>query len=98
MAIARCPMHEPVTDHEIAAVLRGPPSWITPDLIRNTLTTWQPYYKQRLTAEDAYEILTNTGRLFKVLSEKPKSKPIQPSADPQEEHRAQGEANRAALN
>jgi hypothetical protein len=45
----------------------GAPSWITPDLIADTLRVWQPYYRTPLTAEDALEMIMNVGQLFDVL-------------------------------
>ncbi len=48
--------------------LQGLPSWITPDLIAETIGAWQPYYAQRLTPEDAIGILLSVGNLFGFLS------------------------------
>jgi len=45
----------------------GVPSWITVDLIVDTIQTWQPHYRGVLTAMDAVEILMNTARLFGAL-------------------------------
>ena len=50
----------------------GAPSWITAELIRETLHVWQPYYEEPLVAEDALEMLMNVGQLFKTLSSKGK--------------------------
>lgn len=47
----------------------GVPEWITPELVRATMETWQPFYCAPLTPDDAVVILTNVGRLFRVLSE-----------------------------
>jgi hypothetical protein len=44
------------------------PEWVTPRLIRRTIETWQPFYKEPLTLDDAVIILTSVGRLFEVLS------------------------------
>jgi hypothetical protein len=44
------------------------PSWITPKLVRRTIETWQPFYEEPLTLDDAVTILTSVGRLFEVLS------------------------------
>ena len=49
------------------AIPVGAPSWITPELVADTIETWQPYYTQDLTADDAVEILMGVGNLFKVL-------------------------------
>jgi hypothetical protein len=43
------------------------PAWITPELIRETILVWQPYYSESITPEAAYTILQNTGRLLDVL-------------------------------
>jgi len=43
------------------------PSWITQELIEDTLRVFQRYYPQRLTRRDACEILINMGNLFDVL-------------------------------
>ena len=48
--------------------LQGLPSWITPDLIAETIGAWQPYYAQRLTPEDAVDILLGVGSVFAVVS------------------------------
>jgi hypothetical protein len=44
------------------------PSWVTDDLIRRTLSVWQPYYKMPLTREDAVGMILAVGRLFGALS------------------------------
>lgn len=43
------------------------PSWITQELIAETLETWQPYYNHSLTPNDAIEMLRNVGRLFEAF-------------------------------
>lgn len=43
------------------------PSWITPELIEDTIRVWQPYYAEPLTQQDAIAILQNVGKLFDVL-------------------------------
>jgi hypothetical protein len=45
----------------------GMPSWITPELIADTIETWQPYSASTLTPDDAVEILQNVGHLADVL-------------------------------
>lgn len=45
----------------------GTPSWITPELIAQTLRVFQPRYKEPLTESDAVGILQNLGRLFDCL-------------------------------
>ena len=48
--------------------LRGIPSWITPELIVDTVRTWQRYYTEPLTVQDAVGILMGVGNLFASLS------------------------------
>ena len=43
------------------------PSWVTSELIKSTLTTWQPYYTETLTEQDAVEMLLTVGNLYRVL-------------------------------
>lgn len=43
--------------------------WITPELIEETLQTWQPYYNEPLSEADAVEILQSVGRLLDCLQE-----------------------------
>ncbi len=50
------------------ALLQGLPSWITADLISETIRAWQPYYAQPLTVQDAIGILLGVGNVFAVLS------------------------------
>jgi hypothetical protein len=45
----------------------GAPAWITVDLIADTIATWQPYFREALTAEDALEILQDVGHLIDIL-------------------------------
>lgn len=49
--------------------LQGIPSWITPELIADTVRVWQPYYTEPLTAKDAVGILMGVGNLFHALPE-----------------------------
>lgn len=46
----------------------GTPAWITPELVRLTLETWQPFYHDSLTTDAAVTILLSAGRLFSLLS------------------------------
>lgn len=48
-------------------LLRRAPAWITEELIADTISTWQPYYDEPLTEQDAIEVLVNVGRLFDLL-------------------------------
>jgi hypothetical protein len=43
------------------------PDWISDDLIQKTLKTWQPYYPNQLTRDDAIVIIKNVGVLFECL-------------------------------
>ncbi|HEY4313309.1 MAG TPA: hypothetical protein VGN12_27915 [Pirellulales bacterium] len=63
----------PIARQSLAA---GPalPTWITPELIAETIRVWQPYYQARLTAEDAIAIVKDVGRLLDVLSRNEVSK------------------------
>ena len=45
----------------------GKPAWITPELVKETLQTWQPRYNAPLTEADAVEILHAFGRLLERL-------------------------------
>jgi hypothetical protein len=49
----------------------GTADWITPDLIADTLDTWQSHFPEALTADDAVEILINTARLLDALEPDP---------------------------
>jgi hypothetical protein len=44
------------------------PAWVSDDLINRTLAVWQPYYKFRLTTDDAVGIILRVGMLMNVLS------------------------------
>lgn len=46
----------------------GTPRWISPELIAETLQTWQPYYQKALTPEEAVAIIKSVGRLVDVLT------------------------------
>lgn len=46
----------------------GTPDWITAELIDATIRTWQPFYKDVLTAEEAVTMLVDVGRLFDAIS------------------------------
>ena len=48
------------------------PAWATPELLADTLETWQPYYSRELTVADALDILLSVSRLIDALwSHKP---------------------------
>jgi len=78
--------HAPVTDEEIAYACRGGEDWLTVKAVRECLDVFQPYYKERLTAEDGVEIMTNTWRLFDILYPDGvgvDSDPTNPATEPQ---------------
>ena len=45
----------------------GAPSWITSELIAETIRVWQPKYQKPLSPDDAVEILVNVGRLLEII-------------------------------
>lgn len=49
------------------AVPPGTPPWITRELIDKTISVWQRFYSNRLTAADAVEMLISVSNLFGVL-------------------------------
>lgn len=53
----------------LTSVPRGAPSWVTEELIIDTLDTFQPHYAEKLTNEDALEIPLNVTNLFVLLDE-----------------------------
>jgi hypothetical protein len=53
----------------IREVLRGAPSWITVEIMQDTLRAFRPCYGAGITPGDALEILLNVGNLFEVLAE-----------------------------
>jgi hypothetical protein len=54
-------------DSRLFAVPAGAPSWITSELIEKTISVWQRFYRHRLTAAEAVEMLISVGNLFGVL-------------------------------
>jgi hypothetical protein len=44
------------------------PTWITPELIAETIRVWQPYYAAPLTPDDVVGMILTVGQLFRVLS------------------------------
>lgn len=53
----------------LCIVPSGAPSWITAELIEDTIRVWQPYYQQPLTPDDAVAMMMNVGELFDAVSE-----------------------------
>jgi len=45
----------------------GAPSWISAELIAETLRVWQPYYAETLTPIDALDMILNVSRLVDVI-------------------------------
>jgi hypothetical protein len=43
------------------------PSWVRPELIDETIRTWQPLASDQLTPTDAVSILANTAELFDAV-------------------------------
>jgi hypothetical protein len=58
---------QPASEHFSVPV--GAPSWVTPELIEHTLRVWQPYYADRLTAEDALAMILDAAGLLNSLAE-----------------------------
>jgi hypothetical protein len=50
-----------------AALPAGAPSWVTPELLELTIKTWQPYYAETLTAQDALAMVMGVSCLFELL-------------------------------
>lgn len=46
----------------------GTPEWVSAELLALTIRTWQPYYSEPLTPEEAIAIIRNVGRLMDVLT------------------------------
>jgi hypothetical protein len=46
----------------------GAPTWVTLELIEQTLRVWQPFYHDQLIPEDALEIIMGVGLLIEALS------------------------------
>jgi hypothetical protein len=46
----------------------GAPSWITPELIENTIRVWQPFYSDQLIPEDALAIIKGVAGIVEVMS------------------------------
>lgn len=53
----------------IDETLQGLPSWITAELIAETIEIWQPKYAEPLTEHDAIEILLNVAALMDALGD-----------------------------
>lgn len=60
-------------DPSARVVPAGAPGWVTPELIKHTISVWQPYYDAPLTAEEALAIIQSVGQLFNALSQESRS-------------------------
>jgi hypothetical protein len=62
--------NHPTTQREPPAVCvpSGAPTWVTLELIEQTLRVWQPFYQDQLISEDALEIIMSVGLLIEALS------------------------------
>lgn len=61
------PEHSQANRPNLSGSTSARPSWVTPELIKYTLSTWQPYYQETLTEDDAVEMLLTVGNLYRVL-------------------------------
>jgi hypothetical protein len=59
--------HDSEQDRIIQELLTGAPSWITPEAVRDTISTFKPHYPNPLTLTEAVEILIRMGNLFELL-------------------------------
>ncbi len=56
-------------DPLVVPVVLGAPTWVTPELLADTLGTWKHFYSGELTQEQAFVILLTVGQLFDALRE-----------------------------
>ena len=59
----------PQTASASASVPAGAQEWITAELIGDTIATWQPYYAEPLTEQEALEMLLHVGLLRDLLEQ-----------------------------
>jgi len=73
---AKCPMsrrsrkpdcQKPEIEASSLRLPAGTPAWITPELVELTLKTWQPYYKEPLTIDEAIGMIRSAGLMFDAL-------------------------------
>lgn len=57
------------TDRAAVARPSGAPTWMTDELLAETLAVWQPFYSHPLTVQDAMEMLRSAARLLDVLGD-----------------------------
>ncbi len=56
-------------ESEKYTVPAGCPNWVTVELIKKTIKTWQPYYATPLKPDDALEMILNVGNLMVAFKE-----------------------------
>ncbi len=56
-------------ESEKYAVPAGCPKWVTVEMIKETIQTWQPYYVTPLKPVDALEMILNVGHLMMSFKE-----------------------------
>lgn len=58
------------TSHTSLPILvpAGAPSWVTVELLNETLRVWQPYYDTPLRVDDALEILLQSAALCRLIT------------------------------
>ena len=57
----------PLEREVVSCVPDGAPPWVTDELIKLTLDTFESHYEKTLTPEDALEMLTNVANLMDLL-------------------------------
>lgn len=63
------PSHSLPVSSAPVPTLSGAPSWVTPELIAQTLRVWQRYYVEPLKPEDALAMILGVTELNRVISE-----------------------------
>jgi hypothetical protein len=51
-----------------ASVPAGAPSWVTAELIAQTMLVWQPYYENPLTIDDALAMIMSVAVLWETFA------------------------------
>lgn len=46
----------------------GAPTWITVELVEETVRVWQPFYEKQLIAEDALEMIIGVSHLVSIIA------------------------------
>lgn len=68
----------------MARVPVGAPSWVTAELIDQTLKTWQPFYADQLIPEDALEMIMSVDQLVSVVSRDNKNETLRSTGKSQQ--------------